>query len=280
MLKTLRKLAYGARVALARGGELSMVDAAGIQTQVRSGGDGPPFVYLHSAIGETLWLPFLEKWSKQFTVYAPAHPGYARSGGFDNIRDLDDLVFHYVDLFDALGIDEICLGGCSLGGWVAAEFATRWPERVKKLWVCNSPGFWLDDHPFPDLFRYSNDTQKIRELLFADPNGYEATMIIKNPEQVNDETKIAVYQSMAMLARLMWERPYDPKLPGRLRRVRCPALVIWGEQDKLVPAVYAAEYQRHLPNARTHIIKNCGHLPMFEAEQEFVDVIAKFCNET
>src|SRR5262245_7748618 len=65
MLHTLKKLAYGARVAMSRSGELSQIDVAGLSTQVRSGGDGPPFFYLHSALGETIWLPFLEAWSKQ-----------------------------------------------------------------------------------------------------------------------------------------------------------------------------------------------------------------------
>src|SRR5688500_5248001 len=98
---TLKKLRYGARMALARGGELQMVDVAGHPTQIRHGGDGKPFFYLHSALGENVWLPYLEKWSKDFAVYAPAHPGFAKSEGLDDIRNVEDVAFHYVELFDA-----------------------------------------------------------------------------------------------------------------------------------------------------------------------------------
>ena len=80
-----------------------------------------------------------------------------------------------------------------------------------------------------------------------------------------------------MLARLTWERPYDPKLAARLHRVRCPTLLLWGAQDRLVPPAYAEAYRKHLPQAELKLIENCGHLPMFEREAEFVQAIAQFC---
>src|SRR5215471_4325881 len=166
MLDVLKKMAYGARVLLSRSGETSIVDVAGRPTQVRHGGDGPPLVYLHSAIGETIWLPFLERWAKQFSVYAPAHPGYAKSEGIEEIDTIEDLVFHYAELFDALGLDKINLGGVSLGGWIAVEFAVRWPERVNRLWFCGAPGLWLDHEPLMDLFRINQDIPAVRRTLF------------------------------------------------------------------------------------------------------------------
>ena len=56
------------------------------------------------------------------------------------------------------------LGGVSLGGWIAAEFAVRWPERVKKLWIADAPGLWVDEEPLPDLFRYMMDPVKSRRI--------------------------------------------------------------------------------------------------------------------
>ncbi len=113
----------------------------GRPTVLMHGGDGPPFVYLHSTLGESFrWLPFYQAWAKHFTVYVPTHPGFGKSGGFDQIDTIEDMAFHYVELFDALGLDEVILGGVSLGGWIAAEFAVRWPERVKKLWLSAAPG--------------------------------------------------------------------------------------------------------------------------------------------
>src|SRR5205823_9349984 len=131
-----------------------------------------------------LWLPFYQSWAKQFTVYVPTHPGFGKSGGFDDIDTIEDMAFHYLELFDALGLEEVILGGVSLGGWIAAEFACRWPERVKKLWLSDAPGLPVPETPFPDLFRVLQDKDQMRALLFHDPKSHMATMIIKdNPDE-------------------------------------------------------------------------------------------------
>jgi pimeloyl-ACP methyl ester carboxylesterase len=276
MFDALKKLKYAARVLLSRKGETETIDLHGRKVVLMQGGDGPPFVYLHSSLGEaSRWLPFCQAWAKNFSVTVPTHPGFGQSGGFDQIDSIEDMAFHYVELFDALGLDQMILGGVSLGGWIAAEFAARWPERVKKLWIADAPGMWVDDEPLPDLFRVMADPKKLRELLFHDPEGYMAKMIIV--DEPDDERRMTGYQSMTALARLVWERPYSPKLPARLHRVKCPVLLLWGEHDRLVPPSYGKAYHKALPHAEWKVIADCGHLGMFEKEAEFVDVVTRFC---
>jgi pimeloyl-ACP methyl ester carboxylesterase len=277
MFDKLKQLRYKARVLLSRsGGQPETIDVNGRPTVLMHAGEGTPFVYLHSTLGESaMWLPFYQKWAKQFHVLVPTHPGFGKSGGFDQIDTIEDMAFHYVELFDALGFDEVILGGVSLGGWIAAEFACRWPERVKKLWISSAPGMWVEHEPLPDLFRVMQDRDAIRKLLFSDPNGSMARMVIQdNPEP---EKMMAAYQAMTVLARLVWERPYNPKLPGRLHRVQCPTLLLWGEHDRLVPPAYGKAYQRYLPQAEWRVIPQCGHMAMFEKEAEFVEAVARFC---
>ncbi len=278
MFKFLNKLRYAARVLLSKGGEPEVIDVAGRPTMILHGGDGPPFVYLHSSLGESFrWLPFYDAWARHFTVYVPSHPGFHQSGGFDAIDNVEDVAFHYVELFDALGFEEVILGGVSLGGWIAAEFAVRWPERVKKLWLSGAPGLWVDDVRMPDLFRHLTQPAKLRELNFHDPKSSMAEMII--PDEPDDERRLTAYQSMTVLARLIWQRPYDPKLAARLARVRCPVLLLWGEDDRLVPPAYGQAYAKCLPQAKWQVIPGAGHLAMFEREKEFVEAIASFCRD-
>src|SRR6516162_5825202 len=185
MFETLKKLTYGARVFLSRkGGEPETIDVNGRTTTILNGGDGPTFVYLHSTLGESFrWFPFYQTWAKDFTVYVPTHPGFGQSGGFDQIDTIEDMAFHYLELFDALGLEEVILGGVSLGGWIAAEFAVRWPERVKKLWISAAPGLWVDEEPLPDLFRIMQDRDAVRKILFHHPDEYMAKMVIQdNPD--------------------------------------------------------------------------------------------------
>ena len=238
-------------------------------------GEGPPFVYLHSTLGESfMWLPFYQAWAKEFRVLVPTHPGFGKSGGFEEIDSVADLAFHYVELFDALGLDEVILGGVSLGGWIAAEFAVRWPERVKKLWLCNAPGLWVEDAVHGDLFRAMHDRDALRSLLFHNADGPMARLVIQ--DEADDEKILAAYQNMTALARVVWDRPYDPKLAARLHRVQCPTLLLWGAQDRLVPPAFGEAYHQHLPHAQMKLIADCGHLPMFEKEHEFVEAIAEF----
>lgn len=276
MFGTLRKLVYGARVLLSRRGEAETIDVAGKPTLIYSGGKGPPLMYLHSTLGESnRWLPFYDKWASTFTTYVPTHPGFHTSGGFDRIDTIEDMAFHYIELLDTLGLDQVALGGVSLGGWIAAEVACRWPERVSKLWICNAPGFWVEEQPLPDLFRHLGDMAKMRELLFADPKGPMADLVLGG--EPTEERMLTAYQCMTVLARLVWERPYNPKLGQRLHRVKCPVLLLWGAQDRLVPPAYGKAYAAHLPQAQWQIIEKCGHLPMFEREGEFVETVRKFC---
>src|SRR5437660_10994538 len=171
MFDKLKKLKYGARVLLSRsGGQPETIDVAGRSTVLMHDGERTPFVYLHSTLGESsLWLPFYQSWARQFRVLVPTHPGFGKSAGIDQISTIEDMAFHYIELFDALGLDEVILGGVSLGGWIAAEFAVRWPERVKRLWLADAPGLWVDEEPHPDLFRAMQERPGTRELLLADP---------------------------------------------------------------------------------------------------------------
>jgi pimeloyl-ACP methyl ester carboxylesterase len=277
MFETLKKLRYGARVLLSRGGgQPETIPVNGRPTVLLHAGEGTPFVYLHSTLGESfMWFPFYQAWAKQFRVLVPTHPGFGQSGGFDQIDTVEDMAFHYVELFDALGLDEVNLGGVSLGGWIAAEFAVRWPERVRRLWIADAPGLWVDEQPLPDLFRLMHDRDATRRLLFHDPDSYIAKMVM--PENADEQRMLAAYQNMTVLARLVWERPYDPKLPARLHRVQCPTLLLWGADDRLVPVAYGEAYRRSLPHAEWKTIPNCGHLPMFECETAFVEAVANFC---
>jgi pimeloyl-ACP methyl ester carboxylesterase len=276
MFDLLKKLKYGARVFLSRkGGQEETIDLHGRPTVMRHGGDGPPFVYLHSTLGESLrWLPFHNAWARDFTVYSPLHPGFGASGGLDQINTIEDMAFHYVELFDALGLEQVILGGVSLGGWIAAEFAVRWPERVKCLWLSGAPGMWVEEEPLPDLFRLLRKPDALRELLFHDPKGYMAEMLMGG--EPDEERILQAYQSMTLLARLIWERPYNPRLPARLHRIQCPTLLLWGDDDRLVPPSYGEAYKKYLPQAEFKLIPQCGHLVMFEKEKEFVEAVTRF----
>ncbi|HWP42516.1 MAG TPA: alpha/beta fold hydrolase, partial [Blastocatellia bacterium] len=204
MLDKLKKLQYGLKV---KWYEMTqdhtrVIDLNGRPVQIMEGGEGEPLLYLHSAYGENLWLPFHQRLAEKFRVIAPAHPGFADSEGLEEIDSMEDMVFHYLDLMDYLGLDSVNMVGVSLGGWIAAEFATRYPDRVKKLVLAAPAGLWSDEHPMTDLFALLRKPARLREINFHDPRSALAGMLI--PDDAPEEQKVAAYRAMTATARLAW----------------------------------------------------------------------------
>ena len=115
------------------------LSVGGVSVHAWVGGEGPPLLYLHSAGGETEWLPFHEQLARHFTVYLPAHPGFADSKGLEQVRDICDYAWHYVDLIQELKLGPVPVVGFSLGGFVAQVLDTglNWRDTMQM----EMPGF-------------------------------------------------------------------------------------------------------------------------------------------
>src|SRR5437588_11071356 len=93
------------------------VETAVGKVQLFRGGQGDPLVYLHSAAGESP-NPALEDLTDDHAVVAPVFPGFGESEGLEHIDDMEDGVFHLLDLFDRLGLPSAAVLGMSLGAWM------------------------------------------------------------------------------------------------------------------------------------------------------------------
>lgn len=253
--------------------EEQFLDIRGRRIQGLRGGAGPPLLYLHSAGGEVVWLPFFERLAEHFTVYVPAHPGFAQSEGLDRIETIEDLVFHYVDVLDALGLEQPMVAGLSLGGWLAAELAVHHPRRVRKLVLINPVGLKVDTAPVADIF--AAFPVELRHLVFHDPESELARSFI--PDEPTPEQLEATLKAGEATARVAWNPFfYDPKLRDRLYRIRVPSLIVWGESDRLVSIDMGKAYQEGIAGARLVTIKACGHAPPFEQPDETASIITEF----
>lgn len=247
------------------------------KVQVRRGGSGDPVVYLHSATGEGEGLAFLDELAGAgFEAVAPMFPGYGESEGIEQIDDMEDAVFHLLDLFDQLGLTSPAVVGLSLGGWMAAEVATRYPERVSRLVLVNPAGLYIRGAEIKDIFGRKPD--EMAADLFADQSQPMAQMMHAmadvNLEDLSFEMVKPYYQTMAATARLAWD-PYlhDPKLRKRLHRVTAPTLVVRGKQDTLIPAAHAETYAAEVPGARLVEVEGAAHLLAIEKAAELAALV-------
>jgi pimeloyl-ACP methyl ester carboxylesterase len=239
----------------------NMISIAGIELEMLERGDGAPILYLHGGAGIATELRLIDLLARERRVLAPSHPGFGKSSLPDWLDSVDDIAHLYLELLDHLALARTDVVGLSLGGWIAAELATKVPERLHRLVLIAPVGVKTgrpDKLDIPDVFAISRDD--LDRLRFHDParNALELAAM-------SDEELYIVARNRETLALLTWE-PYmhNPKLTHRLHRVNVPTLFLRGVSDGIVSAEYLERYAALLPKARTDIIAEAGHLPQVE----------------
>jgi pimeloyl-ACP methyl ester carboxylesterase len=262
--------------------ETLYADAHVGKVQLRRGGSGPGLVYLHSANGEGEGLMLLDLLAERFDVVAPMFPGFGDSDGLDQIDDMEDATFHLLDLFERVGVDRPIVVGSSLGGWMAAELATRYPDQVERLVLVNPAGLYLEGAEIKDIFG-----RKVEEMvpdLYYDQQHPMAQLMLQFAALAADrdaelpfEMVKPVFQTMAATAKLGWD-PYlhNPKLRKRLWRVSAPTLVVRGAHDTLIPEAHARTYVAEIPGATYQEIGDAAHMVMIERPDALASAIAEF----
>jgi pimeloyl-ACP methyl ester carboxylesterase len=238
-----------------------MISIAGVEIEMFERGRGAPILYLHGGAGIALDVPFIDLLASERRIIAPSHPGFGKSSLPDWLDSVDDIAHIYLELMDHLGLTRTDVVGLSVGGWIAADLATKVPERLERLVLIGPVGVKTgppDKLDIPDVFAMPQD--KLDRLRFHDP--------AKNPADLTslpDEELHIVARNRETLALLTWE-PYmhNPKLKHRLHRVNVPTLFLRGASDGIVSAEYLERYAALIPKARTETIAEAGHLPHVE----------------
>jgi pimeloyl-ACP methyl ester carboxylesterase len=263
----------------------SLGTAVGLVELYEGGAGGPaPLIYLHSANGEAAGLQFLDLLATGRRVLAPVFPGFGSSEGIEHIEDVEDAAFHLLDFCDRLEIPSADFVGMSLGGWMAAELAVRWPERVRRMVLVNSVGLYVEGSPLGEIFGRPLD--ELAGDLFADPDFplavlmRELVKLDKDPTAVPFEFLRPVLQAQAVTAKLGWN-PYlhDPKLRGRLGRISAPTLVVHATEDGIVPRSQAEAYVKGISDSRIADLEKAAHLAAVERPVELSEIVIPFLDE-
>jgi pimeloyl-ACP methyl ester carboxylesterase len=229
-------------------------------------GAGEPLLFLHGAGGWPGWIPLFDKLATRHEVLVPEHPGFGTLENAGAIRDVADMAMYYLDFLDGLDADRVHVVGNSLGGWIAAEVAVRNCSRVKTLALISPAGVRVKGVPMGDNFIWS--PEEAARNLFHDQSFAERVLALTPSEEEADR----MLANRFMAARLGWQpRWFNPALERWLHRIKVPTLVLWGENDKLLPCAYAKPWQQRVPDVRVEIIPVCGHL----AHIEKADVVAE-----
>ncbi len=250
------------------------IDVHGVKTHVRQRGSGEPVLILHGAGGAGLWNPYYEALSKRFHLIVPDHPGFGTSDRPDWLETMDDMLYHYIDLLELLGIPRLKVAGTSLGGWMAAELAVAHPHVVERMVVIDPAGLKIPGMFLPDLFSMTEEEHT--RIIFHDQE--LATKQI--PVTPSSEATLQRIKNLTTFARLSWNPYlYNPRLLRRLHRVKAPTLVVWGREDRLIPIENSKLWLEGIPHARLETIEECGHVPHRERPDELTRIVADFLSE-
>ncbi|MEA2315157.1 MAG: hypothetical protein QOI03_1849 [Solirubrobacteraceae bacterium] len=254
-----------------------------------------PVVFVHGLSGcWQNWLEQLPAFAAEHRVIALDLPGFGSSpmpakeisiAGYARLLDR---------LLDQLGIDAAAVVGNSMGGFVGAELAIAFPERVERLVLVSAAGISTYGdrrvvRAMPALRRAErilaasaawvaakSDAVAVRprlrvaamNLVVAHPSRLPGALIA---EQIRGAGKPGFLQALADLM------DYDVR--ERLSEIACPTLIVWGEKDRLIGVRDADVFAELIPNSRKVLFADTGHMAMLERPPRFNSLLESFLAE-
>lgn len=220
-------------------------------------------VLLHGA-GATarLWRKQIGPLSGLFRVLAPDLPGFGGTDFFPEIKDVRGYSGFLAAFLEKAGISRVSLVGSSMGGWAACWFALIYPEKIEKLVLVSPAGVYLpEDPPMP-----------LPSLLEEIKAWYGR---VSDP-LLGSGAKQELERGLSTIERLGVSGGLEPDIQGRLSEIKAETLVIWGEDDRVIPASYGAVFERGIKGSELKIIKGAGHMLYIEKAEIFNDTIIDY----
>lgn len=247
------------------------------------GGCGEPLVLIHGFGGDkdnfTRIARFL---TPHFHLIIPDLPGFG-----DASRDpeasyqVTDQAKSLREFLNVLGLKRVHLGGNSMGGFIACQFAAEQPERVASLWLLNAAGTqpayesdmlkrYLTTGELPMLLRSASDFSRLIQ------------MTTRHPPFLPYSLKYTLARRSAadytLHSEIMRQFIASPMLETQFNTINTPALIVWGDEDQILHPAGAAALQSLLPDSKVQMMADIGHLPMLEAPRRTAQDYIRYRN--
>jgi pimeloyl-ACP methyl ester carboxylesterase len=240
------------------------VDGVGlVEVGFSERGTGRPVLLLHGGAGPLSVSGFADLLAEteQVRVITPTHPGFGgtpRPESMDSVRRLAEL---YGAFLNHLDLTDVTVIGNSIGGWICAEMAVLGSPRISRIILVDAVGIEVQGHPVADFFALTMD--QVAELSYHHPDPFRIDVSQMPPAQravmAGNRAALAVYGGTPSMA--------DPTLRQRLKAVHIPAIVLWGESDRIADPDYGRAYAAAIPTAKFQLLAGTGHVPQIETPQ-------------
>jgi pimeloyl-ACP methyl ester carboxylesterase len=255
-------------------------------------GEGAPVVFVHGLGGQWQnWLENIPRVAQERRVIAPDLPGFGRSPVPREEISISNYARTVEALCQRLGLGRAAIVGNSMGGFVSSEVVIRYPERAERLVLVSAAGISSANvHRAPVLL-----VGRVSAAIVAYTAARQRQMA-RRPVTRHMELSLVARHPSRLAPDLAWEalikgagKPafqdalranlvYDFR--DRLPEIRCPTLIVWGENDSVISVRDAAEFERLIPDSRKLLMKDTGHVPMLERPAAFNDALMEFLAES
>ncbi|HVZ08916.1 alpha/beta fold hydrolase [Rhodopila sp.] len=254
--------------------DVQTIDINGFSTRVWKKGSGPRLGYLAGFGGLPRWMPFLDELAKSRTVIVPSLPGFPGGDRGHSVLDNHlDWLLAVREILDKAGLAGADLAGSSVGASLAAEAAALWPDSVRRL-VLIAP-FGLFDEKNPPTDPWAQRADNVPGLMCADPDIWKAMKTM--PDGANSiEWPIEQVRANEAAARIFWPLG-NTRIEKRLRLIKAPTLLLWGEKDAIMPRAYAETFAKGIAGPTdVRVIEGAGHLAELDKPAEVAKQIIGF----
>ncbi len=234
-------------------------------------------LWLHGLRGVDPADPTLAALQTRYRVTAPVAPGFNDLDELSRIDNIHELALDYDDLIDVLGLQGFSLIGHSFGAMIAAEIAAHFPGRAERLVLLAPFGMWNDAYPVADIF--AMPYTQIDDILWHDPAKRErfARRVATDADvKIVAEQTVKLARSLTAVTKFVWPIP-DRGLRRRLPRIACPALVLFGAEDRVVSPRYADDFKAGPSRRRgPAVVAGAGHMLPYEQPEQVEHRVEEF----
>ena len=221
------------------------------------------------------WEQVIPQFAKNYRVLVPDLIGFGLSD-----KPLVDYTTDYLSEFitkflKKLNIDSTSIIGSSLGGQIGAEFAYRHNSMVKKLILISPSG--IMKHSTPAL-----DAYVMAALYPSDSSASNAFQMMSGSKNIDKKTIKGFVErmklpnaKMAFMSTLLGLKDAEI-ISEKLVSIKSPTLIIWGENDPVIPIKYAQSFVSEIDDCRFVKMENCGHTPYVESPDKFYKIVSDF----
>jgi pimeloyl-ACP methyl ester carboxylesterase len=259
-------------------------------------GSGPVLLLIHGMAGTCAnWESVIEPLAIDRTVIAPDFPGHGASAPGGGDYSLGGLASSLRDLMLSLGHERATLVGHSLGGGVAMQFTYQFPEMVERLALVSSGGLGPDVSPIlraaalPGADLFISATAGVgSQIGSVIGRGFGALGMRPNADLAEVSRGYATLadreRRKAFLATLRSVVGMEGQRIAALDRLylaeALPLLIVWGENDTIIPVEHGRDAHAQLPGSRLEVFEETGHVPMLERPGRFIAALQSFLAET